>query len=146
MKFLWEVFCNEKIDGESYSTVYSNEKICIVNGSFTSTAGKGTITLTTKLTLHYVLQVPKLACNLLSFSKISKDANCRVVFCESHSTFQNKDLGETIGRAKMIGDLYYFDEVSITHKIAQGLSNVCSYSVKETITFWHRRLGHPNFF
>ena len=105
-------------------------KICIVDGSFTSIAEKGTISMSTKLTLHSVLHVLKLTCNLLSVSKISKDANYHV-FCESHCTFQNQNLGETIGSAKMIGGFYYFDEVSVSHKIAQGLSSVCYPSVKK---------------
>ena len=96
--------------------------------------------------LHFVLHVPKLVCSLLSVSKISKDANCRVVFCESHCTFQDQDSRETIGPGKMIGGLYYFDKVSGSHKIAQGLSSVHSSSVKEIVMLWHRRLGHPNFF
>ena len=47
--------------------------------------------------------------------------------------------------AMMIGSLYYFDEVSVSYKIAWELGSVCSF-VKETIMLWHRRLGHPNFF
>ena len=90
---------------ESYSPIYCNEKNCIVDVSFTSIAGKGTIPLTAKLMLHFVLHVSKLALNLSSISKISKDANCHVVFCESHCTFQDQDSGEMIGRAKMIGVL-----------------------------------------
>lgn len=50
----------------SYSPVYCNEKIRITEGSFTSIEGKGTIPLTTKLTLRSILHVPKLAWNLLS--------------------------------------------------------------------------------
>ena len=42
---------------------YCNEKNCIDDASFTSIVGKGTIPLTTKCTLHFVLHVPKLVCN-----------------------------------------------------------------------------------
>ena len=66
-------------------------------------------------------------------SKISKDVNCRVIFCEAHCLFQDQDSGETIGRARMIDGLYYFDEVSTSHKKIQGLSSVRSLSVQETI-------------
>ena len=45
----------------------------------------------------------------------------------------------------MIDGLYYFDEVSTSHKKIQGLSSVSSLPVQETIMLWHRRLGHPNF-
>ena len=51
-----------------------------------------------------------------------------------------------IGCTRMIGGLYYFDEVSTSHKQVQVLSSVYSSSVKETIMLWHRKLEHPNFF
>ena len=110
----------------SYSPIYCNEKIRIANGSFTHIVRKETIHLTTKLTLHYVFHVLKLACNLLSVSKISKDANWRVVFFDTHCTSQDQNSGETIGCARMIGGVYYFDEVSASHKQVQDLSSVCS--------------------
>ena len=125
--------------------MYCNEKIYIIDGSFTSIASKGTIPLSTKLILRSVLHVPQLACNLLSVSKISKDANYRVIFCATHCLFQDQDSGEMIGCARMIDGLYYFDEVSTSHKKIQGLSSVSSLPVQETIMLWHRRLGHPNF-
>ena len=83
---------------------------------------------------------------MLSISKIFKNANCHVVFCESHCTFQDQNSGETIGCAKMIDGLYYFDEVSVSHKIPKGLISVCSPFVKETIMLYYRRLGYLNFF
>ena len=105
----------------SYSPIYCNEKIHVTDGSFPHVVGKGTIPLTTKLKLHSVLHVPKLACNLLCVSKISKHANCRVVFCDTHCTFHDQDLGETIRCTRMMGGLYYLDEVSASHKQVQGL-------------------------
>ena len=98
--------------------------------------------------LHYVLHVPKLACYLLSICKISKNANCSVVFYESHSTFQDQDLRETIVLVKMIGGFYYFREVSVNHKIAQGFDSVCSSALQETIMLCFFYLKHlfPNLF
>lgn len=56
-------------------------------------AGKGLINQSNTLSLKYVLHVPKLACNLLSVSKLSKDSNCRVIFFESHCV-SGAELGE----------------------------------------------------
>ncbi|TYK15014.1 uncharacterized protein E5676_scaffold45G00480 [Cucumis melo var. makuwa] len=62
----------------------------------------------------------------------------------SNASF-DQSLRETIGHVKMI-HLYYFDEPSVSHKVAQGLSCVSSPSAKETIMLWNCRLEHPNFF
>jgi len=131
---------------ESYSPLYCNEQIRIADGSFNSISGKGTIKLSPHLTLQSVLHVPKLACNLLSVSKISRDSNCRVIFYDSHCVFQEQESGKTIGRARMLDGLYYFEEASTSHKKVQGLSSVSSPSVRETLMLWHYRLGHPSFF
>jgi len=50
-----------------------------------------------------------------------------------------------IGRARMIKGLYYFDDISVGNKKAQGFSSTSSIPVQETIMLWHLRLGHPNF-
>ena len=51
-----------------------------------------------------------------------------------------------IGSAKMIDDLYYFDDNHFSSKQVQGLSGiVSSTSVREKIMLWHLRLGHPSF-
>ena len=68
----------------SYSLCSGNEKkIRIADGSFSPIAGKGLIKLSEKIDLKSVLHVPKLACNLLSVSKLSRDSNCRVIFLDS---------------------------------------------------------------
>ena len=41
-------------------------------------------------------------------SKLTKDSNCRVIFCDSHCEFQDQNSGKKIGSAKMINGLYYF--------------------------------------
>lgn len=55
-------------------------------------------------------------------------------------------IGGMIGCARIIGGVYYFVEVSTSHKQVQRLSSVSSSSVKEIIMLWHMRLGHSNFF
>ena len=129
----------------SYSPCSGSEKIRIADGSFSTIAGKGVIKFSENITLKYVLHIPKLACNLLSVSKLSKDANCRVTFFESHCDFQDQSSGRMIGNARMIEGLYYFDELSSSNKKAQSFSSTSSNSVCEQIMLWHHRLGHPSF-
>jgi transposase InsO family protein len=103
------------------------------------------IKISERIDLKSVLHVPKLACNLLSVSKLSKDSNCCVTFFESHCTFQDQSSGRTIGSARMINGLYYFDDNLSSDKKAQGFSSISSISVREQIMVWHCRLGHPSF-
>ena len=62
----------------TYSPCSGSEKIRIADGSFSPIAGKGLVKLSKNIDLKYVLHVPKLACNLLSVSKLTKDSNCCV--------------------------------------------------------------------
>ena len=59
----------------SYSPCSSSEKIRITDGSFSPIAGKGLVKLSENIDLKSILHVPKLACNLLSVSKLSKNSN-----------------------------------------------------------------------
>ena len=130
----------------NYSRCYKNERVRIADGSFSPIVGKCQIEISNQITLQSVLHVTKLACNLLSVSKISKDSNCRVVFLDSHCEFQDWNSGKMIGSAKMVHGLYYFVSNPFENKIAQGYGgSVSSISAHEKIMLWHLRLGHPNF-
>lgn len=71
----------------TYTPCSGNEKIRIVNGSFSPIVDKGLIKLTANIHLTSILHVPNLACNLLSVSKLCKDSNCRATFFDSHCEF-----------------------------------------------------------
>ena len=129
----------------TYSPCSGLEKIRIADGSFSSIAGKGLIKISETIDLKSVLHVPKLACNLLSVSKLTRESNCCVVFYDSHCEFQDRNSRRKIGSAKLIDGLYYFDGDFSSNKKAQGLSSVSSNSVYEQIMAWHLRLGHPSF-
>jgi len=130
----------------SYSPCSGNNKVRIADGKFSSIAGKGSVKISEKITLKYVLHVPNLACNLLSVSQLSKDSNCRVTFFESHCEFQDISTGMTIGSARMVNGLYYFDDNFLRNKQALGFStSISSLSIREQIMIWHLRLGHPSF-
>ncbi|KAG6669958.1 hypothetical protein CIPAW_01G278500 [Carya illinoinensis] len=95
---------------QSYYPCPGNKKVKIADGSFSSIAGTGSVQISEKIDLKYVLHVPKLACNLLSVSKLLEDSNFRVIFFDSHCEFQDQLSGRMIGSARMIDGLYYFDE------------------------------------
>ena len=128
----------------TYSSCSGSEKIKIADGSFSPIAEKGLVKLSKNIDLKFVLHVPKLACNLLSVSKLTKGSNCHVFFYDSHCEFQDQNSGKKIDSAKLINGLYYFDGV-FSNKRTQGLSSVSSLSVYEQIMFCHLRLGHPGF-
>ncbi|PON66130.1 hypothetical protein PanWU01x14_111810 [Parasponia andersonii] len=64
----------------TYSPYPINKKFKIADGSMSPITGKGSIKISKKIELKFVLHVPKFSCNLLSISKLSRDSNCRVIF------------------------------------------------------------------
>ena len=72
-----------------------NHRVKIVDRSHSMVTGIGTIEISHNITLKAVLHVPKLSCNLLSISKITKDLNCVVNFspsiCISGLDFEKDD-------------------------------------------------------
>ena len=105
----------------SYTPCSGNKKVNISYGSLSSISMQGSIRLSNKIVLQSILYVPKLSCNLLSVSCLSKDSNCLVVFCASLCEFQDLNLGMMIGSARLIDNLYYFDDNRFENKQAQGL-------------------------
>lgn len=72
---------------QSYTPCPGNKKVKVADGSFFPIAGKCFIQISDIINLKSVLHVPKLTCNLLSVSKLSKDSNCSVNFFESYCVF-----------------------------------------------------------
>ena len=124
---------------ESYSLCPGNKKVRITDGNFSPIVGKGLIKISEGIDLKFVLHVPKLTCNLLSVSKLSRDSNCYVIFYESHCTFQDRSSEKTISSARMINGLYYFEDNLPSNNISQGLSSISSLSVQDQIMVWHCR-------
>ena len=79
----------------------------ISDGSFSAIAGKGTIKLSQSLTLHDTLPVPKLSCNLVSVSKLTRSLNYRAIFDFDLCEFQEKVSGKMIGSARESIGLYF---------------------------------------
>lgn len=86
----------------SYKPSPGNLKIKIADGSLTTVVGTGTINISPQITLKDALHVPKLSCNLLSVSKITKDQNCTAQFSHSICKFQDMTSGMRIGSALLL--------------------------------------------
>lgn len=106
----------------------------------------GSIKISHSLTLHNVLHVPNLYCNLLSISKITHDLNCRVNFYPSHYEFKELVSGRMIGSARAIGGLYLFEDGCQSSNLVQRtcFKSISNFGFHE-IMLWHYRLGHPSF-
>ena len=116
--------------------------------------GIGRVIISETLTLNQVLLVPKLSCNLLSISKLTRDLNCVAKFSSSHCLFQDLASRMMIGNAKESKGLYWFRAAGKQDSQAHHVSfstpdprlNLSLDSNKEsTIMLLHYCLGHPNF-
>lgn len=89
----------------SYSVYSVKDKVCVVDGYYSSIVGKGSISITPTLPLSLTLHVPKFSFNLLFVSHITKTLNCYVTF------FHFQDLGTRtiIGKGHEENGLYILD-------------------------------------
>lgn len=71
----------------------------IADGSLLSVMSRGTIVVSSTITLNSMLYVPTLPSNLLSISKITNDLNCVTKFFPHHCEFQDMD-SKKIGNDK----------------------------------------------
>lgn len=77
-----------------YEPLSRNKKVCTAYGNLSPIVGQGSIRLSEKNILKSVLHIPKLSCNLLSISRLSKDSNYRVIFSVSFCEFQDLNNGD----------------------------------------------------
>lgn len=64
----------------SYSPCAVNQKIKIADDSLSATARKGSVVFSPTLTLHDVLHILRLSCNLLSVSQLTQDQIVKLIF------------------------------------------------------------------
>ncbi|RVW75295.1 Retrovirus-related Pol polyprotein from transposon TNT 1-94 [Vitis vinifera] len=127
----------------TYTPSPSNKKIVVANGSLVIVAGFGDIYITPTLILKNALHVPKLSANLISIQKLTHDLKCYAIFFPSYCVLQEQGSGRRIGRAKEMSGLYHLES---SQKTSNNLSlSLLSSSNKDTIWFYHLRLGHPSF-
>ncbi|KAH9796154.1 retrovirus-related pol polyprotein from transposon RE1 [Citrus sinensis] len=123
----------------SYAPSPDHFKVRIADGSLSVVAGMGTIKITPSIILKSVLHVPKLSCNLLSVSKITKDLNCVAHFSHSSCEFQDLISGRRIGSAREHGGLYYFEDFNVNKQAHTADCGSLSMSREQKIMLWHRR-------
>ncbi|KAL0557269.1 hypothetical protein IC582_005795 [Cucumis melo] len=130
----------------SYTLCADNEKIQIADDFLAPIAGKGQIVLFDGFSLQNVLHVPKLAYNLLSISKITRELHCKATFLSESICFQDLNSGRTIGTVRHSGGLYILNDDTSGSSISTT-SLLFSYfsTSKHDFMLWHFRLGHPNF-
>lgn len=90
--------------------------------------------------------MPKLDCNLLSISKITRDLKCVTKFFSNLCEFQTLESGKTIGNAEECAGLYLLQ----VEKPEEKFKNNCHVAVavssdNNPVMMWHYSLGHPNF-
>lgn len=114
--------------------------------------GSSSVTINKDLTLTSVLYVPKLDCNLLSISKLTRDLYCMTTFFPYLCVFQDLDSGKRIGSAEMCSGLYILQDETLSASTAQKFSlfslnnqSICHSNKNNDFMLWHYRLGHPNF-
>ena len=120
-------------------------KVTMANDTISYAKGEGSIYLT-NLCLKSILYVPKLRCNLLSISKITKDMNCKVTFSPTHCVFQDLISEKMIDNAEEKEGLYYV-KGAVGTPIFSKLHNsfLSSVVLDSRIQLWHKRLDHPSF-
>ncbi|KAK3029863.1 hypothetical protein RJ639_038297 [Escallonia herrerae] len=135
----------------TYTPCARNKKIKIADESLSAIARTGSIVLSPSITLHNVLHVPKLSCNLLSISKLTYDLKCQANFYSTRCEFQEMVLGRMIGSARASGGLYFFEDGTNSEKHVQGLShdidgnkNGGSTSTKELLVYSRRKQIQSN--
>ena len=124
----------------TYTPCAGNRRVKIADGNLSPIAGIGNIILSSSITLFNVLHVPKLTCNLVSISQLTKDLNCLVKFGPRVCVFQDLASGRTIGSAKEHRGLYILDEGS------NSCLKTSVISCDSEIYLWHLRLGHASFY
>lgn len=93
--------------------VCSGNKVRIVEGSYSSIAGKCDFVACHFLHLSSVFHVPNFFINLLSISQITKSLNSSVTFLPSHCVFQDLETRRTIGRGFENDGLYLLNTSSM---------------------------------
>jgi hypothetical protein len=111
--------------------------VVLPDGTHTNAVQEGTIVLGENMTINRVLYVPRLTCNLISFSQLIKDLNCVVTLTDKLCVIQDRTSRMVIGVGEERDGVYWFRSVVPNTHLCHA-AEVDSYQV------WHRRLGHPS--
>ncbi|KAL6311472.1 hypothetical protein AAG906_012053 [Vitis piasezkii] len=122
---------------KTFSTfrTHSAHPVTIADGSTYEIKGSGTVKPTSSITLSSMLNLPNLAFNLISVSKLTKNLNCSVSFFSDHCVFQDLMTKRTFGKGHVSDGLYILDEW-----VPRPVACVSIAFPVEA----HCRLGHPS--
>ena len=116
----------------------------IADGSLLEVIGKGSVVISKDIALKDVLYDPKLDCNLLSISKLTKDLKYVTKFHSSLCEFQALDSGKRIGNAKECLGFYLLRVGDSKRRLERSACVVASLK-EEFVMLWHFCFRHPNF-
>ncbi|CAA7062182.1 unnamed protein product [Microthlaspi erraticum] len=107
------------------------------DGGKTLSLSKGSLTISSKLTLHNVLYVKDLNCTLISVSKLLKQTGGVAMFTDTLCVLQDRFTRTLIGAGEERDGVYYFKDVMAAriHRADAAMDSA----------LWHQRLGHPSF-
>ena len=97
---------------------------------------KRDVKLSSDIVLRNVFYVLDLQCNLISFTKLTNDMSCVLLFSKTFCVIQDLFLRTLIGVSERRDRLYYFHDFS--RIVALNIDEVSSSDP------WHQRLDHPS--
>ncbi|PHU30182.1 hypothetical protein BC332_02275 [Capsicum chinense] len=113
-----------------------SDKIIAGNGSQLDITQVGN-TVRSGLKLQEVFVVPKIAKNLFSVSKISKDNSCTLEFDETDFVVKDKKTRTLLDKGSKRDGLYALEDNNL-----YALTATQNWKTLDNI--WHNRLGHPS--
>ena len=117
----------------SFTPYASPSFITIADGSYSRVLGSGTVQPTPSINLTSVLNVPNLAFNLLSPSKLTRQLNCFITLFPDHCLIQDLKTKHIIGKGYESGGHYFLDDR--VFRLVACSSGASPFDV-------HCRLGH----
>ena len=103
------------------------------NGDTVFASMEGSVRLSNSITLHNVLYVPNLSCNLLSVSQLNDNLHTNVTFDSKLCVIQDR-MKDPIGTGARRDGLYYFSKPEV----------VSAIEATSELELWHRRLVHAS--
>lgn len=97
----------------TFSTFWSHKApfhVTVANGSTCKIVGSETIKASSSITLSSVLNLPKLAFNLIYVSKLTRGLNCYVMFFLNHCMFHDLATHKVISKGHLFDNVYILDE------------------------------------
>lgn len=110
-----------------------NCPVGLPNGDTVIASMEGSVYLSDTITLHHVLYVPNLRCNLLSVTQLNDNLQSIVTFNSDMCLIQDQ-MKALIGTGVRRDGLYYFSKPEV----------VSAVGATSDVELWHRRMGHPS--